>query len=296
MHDLSHRRRISVRPSIGRDLLCGIVFSLLLSSTACTGDPQPPPVEGAISGDLQLTGSSTLAPLASEIGKRFETLHPQVRVDVQTGGSSRGIADATSGLADIGMSSRSLKESERQGRKTWTLAMDGVAFIVHAENPVAELSRPQLRAILSGQVADWSELGGRPGEIIFINRAQGRSELELVSGYLDLPVAAMQADLIAGENQQGLKMVANEPRAITYMSVGASQYEASRGVPIRPLPLEGIEATVATVAAGEFPLSRPLLMITSPQPDALTQAFIDYARSSQVHDLVRQLSYVPVTL
>ncbi len=282
------------RPSSRASLCCGVL--LLIALTGCAGDRRQPKVEGDLNGNLQLTGSSTLAPLVSEIGKRFETLHPQVRIDVQTGGSSRGIADATSGLADIGMSSRGLKESEQQGRTTWTLAKDGVAFIVQAENPVLELSRQQLRAILTGQVNDWSELGGRQGEIIFINRAQGRSELELVSDFFDVPVKEMRADLIAGENQQGLKMVANEPRAITYMSVGASEFEASRGVPIRLLPLDGVEASVATVAAGSFPLSRPLLMVTASQPTPLTKAFIDYARSPEVHDLVRQLSYVPITL
>lgn len=247
-----------------------------------------------LSGDLQLTGSSTIAPLAAEIGKRFEALHPAVRINIQTGGSSRGIADAKTGLADIGMSSRSLKDSELDGQSTWGLAMDGVAFIVHADNPIAELSRQQLTAIFTGEISNWSDVGGAAGPITVINRAAGRSELELVTQFFGFTVADIDADLIAGENQQGLKMVANDAGAITYLSVGASEYEASQGVPIKLLPLDGIAASVDNVAQNRFPLSRPLILITSDNTSDLARAFIDYAQSSAVHDLVRDLSYVPI--
>ena len=92
----------------------------------------------SLSGKLVLTGSSTVAPLAGELGKRFESLHPGVRVDVQMGGSSRGIADARQGLADIGMCSRALKETESD-LLAFTIARDGICIIVHKKNPVTSL-------------------------------------------------------------------------------------------------------------------------------------------------------------
>src|SRR5262249_48034346 len=94
-------------------------------------------------GKIVLTGSSTVAPLAAEIGKRFEALHPGVRVDVQTGGSSRGIADARQGLADIGMVSRALKPEEND-LHAFAIARDGVCIIVHRENPVRTLTDQQV--------------------------------------------------------------------------------------------------------------------------------------------------------
>ena len=102
----------------------------------------------ALSGKLTITGSSTVAPLVSEIGKRFEQLHQGVRIDVQTGGSSRGITDATRGTADIGMSSRALKDSETTGVRAHTIAQDGVAILVHASNPVSNLDEAQILGIL----------------------------------------------------------------------------------------------------------------------------------------------------
>lgn len=89
----------------------------------------------AAGGKLVLTGSSTVAPLALEIGKRFEAMNPGVCVDVQTGGSSRGVADAMSGLADIGLMSRALKPAVAKTLAAYTIALDGVALIVHAGNP-----------------------------------------------------------------------------------------------------------------------------------------------------------------
>lgn len=241
-----------------------------------------------------VTGSSTVAPLLAEIAKRYEAEHPDIRIDVQTGGSSRGINDPVKGLADIGMSSRALKDSEMEGRVTHVLARDGVAFIVHAENPVEELSDEQILGIFTGKFDDWNQVGGSGGPITAANRADGRSELELMMDFYDLNREDFQVDLITGENQHGIKTVAGDPNAITYMSVGASEFDVANGVPIKLLPLQGIPASSKTVASGTFPLGRPLLLVTTPEPPPHVWAFVEFARSAQVHDLVKQQSYVPV--
>ena len=103
---------------------------------------------------LVLTGSSTVAPLASEIGKRFESLHQNVRVDVQTGGSSRGINDARSGLANIGMASRALKENEAD-LLSFTIALDGISIIINQTNPVSSLDKQQIIDIYTGRIVNW---------------------------------------------------------------------------------------------------------------------------------------------
>ena len=100
-------------------------------------------------GKLVLTGSSTVAPLAAEIGKRFEAGHPGVRVDVQSGGSSRGVTDARKGLANIGMVSRALKDEEKD-LKAFSIARDGVGITLHKDNPVQTLSDRQVVDIYTG--------------------------------------------------------------------------------------------------------------------------------------------------
>src|SRR5262249_53627349 len=167
-------------------------------------------------GRMVMTGSSTVAPLVSEIAKRFEKLHPGARVDVQTGGSSRGITDTERGSATIGMSSRTLKPAEAEKLDEHIIARDGVAMLVHASNPVANLTDAQVLAIYKGEIKRWSELGGPDTEITVINRAGGRSELELITEYFGVKAAELKASIVSGENQHGIKSVAGDPNAIVY--------------------------------------------------------------------------------
>lgn len=248
----------------------------------------------SLKGKLVLTGSSTIAPLCAEIGKRFEKRHPEVRVDVQTGGSSRGIADASTGLADIGMSSRALKKEEEEGRVSHTMALDGVCFLVHKENSVKELSNEQLLGIFTGKITNWNDVGGKDAAIIVINRADGRSEVELVTHFFKFKPEDIKAQVIAGENQQGIKTLSRNQDAIIYMSIGMSESEAARGATIKLLPLGGVAASVENVKNKTYPLSRPLVLITKTNPKPLAKAFIEYALSADVQDLVKDLSFVSI--
>lgn len=240
---------------------------------------------------LVVTGSSTVAPLVLEIAKRFESRNPGVRIDVQSGGSSRGIADARSGVAQIGMVSRALKPSESD-LESHTIAMDGVALIVHRSNPVTRLTDDQVRAIYRGEIRDWSEVGGPRRPITVVNKAEGRSTLELFLQHFGLENAAIRAQVVIGENQQGIKTVAGNPGAIGYVSIGTADYEAAHGAAIRLLPMADVAATVEAVRAGRFPLSRPLNLVTRGQPGALARRFIEFARSPAVDDLIRAQYFV----
>lgn len=242
---------------------------------------------------LVLTGSSTIAPVALEIGKRFEEQNPGVRVDVQTGGSSRGIADARSGMADIGMASRELAASE-QDLHAFPIARDGIALIVHSSNPISNLSNQQIIDIYTGKITNWKQVGGADKPITVVNKAEGRSTLELFLGYFKLTNSQIKASVVIGDNQQGIKTVAGNPFAIGYVSIGAAEYEASAGIPIKLLPMNSVIASVATVRQGKFPLSRPLNLVTREAPSGLIKQFIDFARSDAVRDLILDQYFVPL--
>ncbi|GJL59624.1 MAG: phosphate ABC transporter substrate-binding protein [Nitrospirales bacterium] len=234
-----------------------------------------------------------MAPLVSEIGKRFETLHPKVRVDVQTGGSSRGIADTVNGLADIGMASRALK-SQEQHLNGSVIAHDGITIILHTSNPVQELTDDQIRSIYTGSSTNWSHVGGPDSGITVVNKAEGRSTLELFLDYFHLSNRDIHAHVVIGDNEQGIKTVAGNPNAIGYVSIGTAQYDAAHGIGIRLLALQHIPATLETVREGRFPLSRPLTLVTKSPPAGLVKTFIDFAQSPQVHDLILQQYFVPL--
>jgi phosphate transport system substrate-binding protein len=249
---------------------------------------------GAADNKLVLTGSSTVAPLALELGKRFEKNNPGVRIDVQSGGSSRGIHDARSGIADIGMVSRDLKPEEKD-LSPFLIAHDGVCVILHRDNPVRALSDQQIKDIYTGKISNWKDVGGRDGRITIVNKAEGRSTLELFLHYFSLTNSQIKAHVVVGDNQQGVKTVAGNPGAIGYVSVGTAEFEAGNGAPLRLLPMQNVPASTESVRTGKFPLARTLNLVTKGAPGGLAKRFIDFAQSEKADDLVRAQFFVPIT-
>lgn len=257
--------------------------------SGCTSDDS---VENE--NQIVLTGSSTIAPLVAEIAKDFEALHPGVRIDVQSGGSSRGVADTRRGLADIGMVSRDLKNEEGD-LTAFTIARDGVGVIVHRDNPVDSLSDEQIVAIYTNRINNWNEVGGPDAPITVVNKAEGRSTLELFVEHFQLDNKQIQADTIIGDNEQGIKTIAGNPNAIGYVSIGTAEYDATHDIPIKLLPLSGVAASIENVRSGTFPLARPLNLVVKNKPTGVTAEFIEFARSREVHPIILEQYFVPLS-
>lgn len=243
---------------------------------------------------IVITGSTTVAPVVADAALRFEEANPGVRVEVQTGGSSRGISDAKSGLADLGMASRDLKPGE-EDLNSHCIAIDGVGLIVNRQNDLMGLSREQVIQIYRKEITDWSELGGKAGKILVANKADGRGTLEVFLKYLGLDSADIKADVIVGGNQQAIKTVAGDPNAIGYVSIGAAASEISSGTPIRLLESDGVVAATDLVAKGQFPITRPLLLVSRSDTSEETGRFIEYIKSDAVKDIIESHLYVPAS-
>ncbi len=242
-------------------------------------------------GKLAITGSSTMAPVMTEVAARFEN-DTGIEVNVQSGGSGRGINDVRQGLADIGMVSRALDDSESDLDPV-VVARDGIAMIVNEDNPVDAITREDVRALYRGETDNWQALGWTDQPVTVINKSSGRATLTRFLEYFGLENRHVAADMVIGENQQGIQAVASAPAAIGYVSVGAAEYEAGAGTAIRLLKLDGVAASTKTVGAGRYPLGRDLNLITTGQRSAMVQRFLDYARSDQVKDLYRKHYFVP---
>lgn len=266
---------------IGTFMLAGLLFAATMQPAS------------SAEGKLVITGSSTVAPLAAEIAKRFEEKNPGKRIDVQSGGSSRGISDARSGLADIGMVSRALRSDEAD-LKAFAIARDGVSLILHRDNVVSALSDQQIVDIYTGKITDWAQVGGKVGRITVVNKAEGRSTLELFLHHFKFKASDIKAQVVIGDNQQGIKTVAGNPGAIGYVSIGTAEFEVGAGTPIKLLGMAGVAASVENVRNGSFPLARPLNLVTSAEPQGLAKAFIDFVQSADVQDLVEEQYFVPL--
>lgn len=266
-----------------------LVAATLIATAAFAVGPE----KEVLSGRLTLTGASTIAPLAAEIGKRLEETNPDLRVDVQTGGSSRGIADIRGGLSDIGLVSRNLKDDEKD-LKAFVIARDGVSVILHADNPVKELTDQQIVEIYLGKITNWKDVGGNDAPVTVVNKAEGRSTLDLFTSFFKVKNSDIKASVVIGDNQQGIKTVAGNPNSIGYVSIGTAEFEAGEGTPIKLLPLAGVEATVENVRNETFPLARPLNLIVKNEPAGTVAAFIKFAQSNDVSDLVTEQFFVPL--
>ncbi|TWA87892.1 phosphate ABC transporter substrate-binding protein (PhoT family) [Azospirillum brasilense] len=252
-----------------------------------------PPLAGAAeTAKLTVTGASTLAPLVSEIAHRFENANPGVRIDVQTGGSSRGVADVRRGIADIGMVSRVLKPDE-DDLTVNIVARDGVGMIVNTANPVDPLSRDQVIGIYTGRITNWSQIGGPDRPITVVNKAEGRSTLDIFLEHVQLKPTDVKAHIVIGDNEQGVKVVAGNPWAIGYVSIGTAEYHAQAGTPVRLMALGPVVATTGNVANGTYGAARPLNLVTAKPPEGVAARFIAYSQSPAVHDLIHDQYFVP---
>jgi phosphate transport system substrate-binding protein len=191
------------------------------------------------------------------------------------------------------MVSRALKADESD-LTAFTIAQDGVCMIVHKSNPVGALSDEQIKAIYTGRIRNWKEAGGRDAAIVVANKAEGRSTLDLFLGYFGLKNSEIKAHAVVGDNLQDVKTVAGNPNAIGYVSIGTAEFEEQAGTPIKLLPMGKVAATVAAVRDGTFPLSRPLNLVTKGPPQGMVKRFIEFARSKDVHDLIREQYFVPL--
>jgi phosphate transport system substrate-binding protein len=273
-------------PRTGRSLILAAVFCTALAFNACGK-------KGA-ERTVMVTGSSTIAPILQDAATRYEAAHPGIRIEVQSGGSSRGITDTIAGIADLGMVSRALKDDEATNLTPHLLARDGVCVIVHRDNPVNELDRNQLVDIYTKKVTRWKELGGPDAAIIVANKADGRSTLEVFTHFLGLDPAEVKADLIVGENLHVIHSVVGNANTIGYVSIGTALSEQAAGTPIKLLVTGGVAPTMVAVKDGSFPITRPLHVVTAGDPSPEARAFLDYLMSGEIHDLIAKHFFVPV--
>lgn len=261
---------------------CVVVAGALLALGAGC-DKAPPAGESVV-----LSGSRSMVPLMRDVADRFMAGRPDVRVNIEPTGSDRALLDTRQGLADVGLLGRALRADEG-GLRAHLLARDGLAIIVHHSNSARGLSAAQVATLYKRGLAGWKDLGGSDRPVKLVGLAEGHAAREVFLDHFHLDRGRVTADLTVGSSEQAVEAVATAPSAVAYASVGACRGSQS----VRPLPLGGVAATLENVARGDYPLVRPLMLLTRERPPASARAFLDFARSAAVHDLVRKHGFVP---
>lgn len=247
--------------------------------------------EEVLSGELNVQGSTTVQPLAERLAEGFEALHEEVRINVGGGGSSVGVKSAGDGTADIGMASRVVKESEFEeypGMVVHTIARDGIAVVAHADVTVDDMSVEQIRGIFSGEITNWSEVGGQDAGIVVVSREEGSGTR---AAFEDM---VMDDALIYGEailqpsNGAVRTTVSTTPNAIAYLSFGYLDDS------VRPIKVDGVPPTEDNAASGDYSIVRPLNMITDGEPTGVAAEWLEFIMGEEGQAIVAEEGYLPV--
>ncbi|WP_130870267.1 phosphate ABC transporter substrate-binding protein [Intestinimonas massiliensis (ex Afouda et al. 2020)] len=285
-------------------------LALMLSTALCVGmlagcgssndttntpaaDGSSPAADGntpatELSGTVVTNGSTSMESVMGALTEAFKEVQPNVQVQYTGSGSGAGITSAQDGTADIGLASRDLKDDET-GVTQITVAKDGIAIIVNPENPVADLSVEQIAQLATGEITNWSEVGGNDAEVVFIGREAGsgtRDGFETITGTTD--ACKYQNELTS--TGEVIANVASNPNAIGYASLSAVDDT------VKAITVGGVAPSEETVLDGSYAIQRNFNFIlneSTPLSDA-AQAFVDWATSADAADLIAGAGAVPV--
>ena len=274
-----------------------LTLTMALSLLAACGGKQETPAQteqstqpAALSGTVSTNGSTSMEKVIGALSEQFMTDNSGVSVTYDATGSGAGIEADSNGSADIGLSSRALKDEEKvSGLVGTTVALDGIAVIVNPANKVADLTVEQIAQIFTGEITDWSQLGGEAGTISCIGREAGsgtRDGFESITKTKD----ACKMDQELTSTGAVIEAVAGNPNAIGYASLSALKDT------VKAVTVGGVACTEDTVLDGSYAIQRPFVFVTkdSTALSAQAQAFFDFATSAAANDLIRAAGAVPV--
>lgn len=261
------------------------------STVAESSAAAPAETTADLSGSISMVGSTSMEKLANALSEAFMEEYPDVTVTAEFVGSGAGIEAVTNGTADIGNSSRSLKDEEKAaGVVENIVAIDGIAVCVDPANEVADLTKEQLTNIYNGTITNWKEVGGADEPIIVIGREAGSGTRGAFEELVDLVDGCKYANELDSTGAVIAK-VASTPGAIGYASLDALDDS------VKALSLEGVEATAENIKAGNYFLSRPFVMATkgeiSEQND-LVQAWFDFVLGDEGQQVASEVGLITV--
>ena len=252
-----------------------------------------------LAGEIMITGSTSAEPLVTVLSDLFMEAHPDVSIAVQGNGSSAGIKAAADGTAQLGMSSRDLKDEEKDGLTPTTICMDGIAVIVNLENPVKALTKDQIAAIFQGEITNWKDVGGNDEEILIISREAGsgtRSAFEEIVGLLakdengnEVTLVDESRALIADSTNAVSTTVAGKANSIGYISLGS--YDETL---VHAIDVDEVACSQENVLGGTYAIARPFVLVAGPGTEQIANAFLDYVMSAEGQAVIAENKYIPV--
>ena len=243
----------------------------------------------ALSGNVAAGGSTSMKNVIAALTEGFAEVEPGVTVSYDPTGSGAGITGATDKTLDIGLSSRALKDDEKNDVDGTTVALDGIAIVVNKASKVADLTVDQLKQMFTGEITNWKDVGGDDGEIVLVGREAGSGTRDGFESIVDVKDSCKYAQELTATGAVISAVEAN-PLAIGYASLSAV------GDTVKMVTVGGVECSEETVKDGSYEVQRPFVFVTNKSVtlSEQAQAFFDFATSADAADLIRTAGAVPV--
>ena len=267
----------------------GSASSAAASSTSAAAGSAASSAAAALSGNVAAGGSTSMKNVIAALTEGFAEVEPGVTVSYDPTGSGAGITGAADKTLDIGLSSRALKDDEKADVDGTTIALDGIAIIVNNASKVENLTVDQLKQMFTGEITNWSEVGGDDGEIVLIGREAGSGTRDGFESIVDVKDSCKYAQELTATGAVISAVEAN-PLAIGYASLSAV------GDTVKMVTVGGVECSEETVKDGSYEVQRPFVFVTNKSVtlSEQAQAFFDFATSADAADLIRTAGAVPV--
>lgn len=276
------------RTTLTRSMATAMTAAMVLGLIACGSTEE---TTADLAGTITMAGSTSMEKLANAVAESFMEKYPNVTVTAEFTGSSAGVESLLAGSVNIGNSSRALKDSEKEsGAVENVVAIDGIAVITDSANAVADLTKVQLAGIYTGQITNWSEIGGEDSAIVVVGREAGSGTRGAFEELLEIEDQCAYANELDSTGAVMAK-VASTPGAIGYVSLDVLDDT------VKALALEGVEPTVDNIKAGNYFLSRPFVMATKgeiAEQDTLVQELFNYLASDEGKEVITAVGLITV--
>ena len=273
-----------------KKLICiALSAALALCLAACSGGSEKQEAGAALSGTVSTDGSTSMEKVIGGLGEMFMEMNSGITFTYNPTGSGSGIKAVQEGRCDIGLASRNLKAEEAESGLTETvLAYDGIAVIVNPANPVSDLDVATIAKIYTGEITNWSEVGGHDAEIVLIGREAGSGTRDGFESITDTEDACQYRQELTSTGDV-ITAVSQNPGVIGYASV------ASVKDTVKALTVAGVAPSNETILDGSYVIQRPFVLVTKAdtQLNAAAQAFFDYALSADAHEIITAAGVVP---
>ena len=267
-----------------------VCFTLLITVLAACSNEEDTADTQTGGSLVTISGSTSVGPLAEKLAMKYQEEN-DVKIEVNQIGSSAGITNAISGVSQIGMSSRDLKQEEKDSNlQELIIAYDGIVVVAHPSNPVKDLTMEQVKQIFTGEITNWKEVGGKDMEIVVVSREDGsgsRDAFQEIVGYESGQL--IKNAIVASGNGNIKTTVAMNKHAIGFISFEYIDESIS------PMAINGVQAKAENVLAGTYELSRPFLFVHKEDVPEAAKQFMEFILTPEGQKVVESAGAIPLT-